>query len=86
MHLTVGTAIGAVNIVEDGGCVERMIDGRVINLPYLVACRDLDFGELPLPCLIGSLGSAVEVPVGDLCAQVGLGAVYACCRQSHPDK
>ena len=38
MHLTVGTAIGAVNIVEDGGRVERMIDGRVINLPYLVAC------------------------------------------------
>ena len=84
VHLTVGSAIVAVNIVEHRGGEHRMIHGRVESAACgSIVGGDNNLAQFLIPCLVGLSHRAAEVPRGQFGSDVGSRIVFAHGRNSH---
>ena len=84
VHLAVGTAILAIDVVEHRGSRHRVIHGGIENAAHMVVIGlDADFPQFVVPGLAGSLGGGGEVPARQLRLHVQLRILHAHGRQCH---
>ena len=87
VYLVIGTTVFAIDVGEYRGSGHRVIHGGVEDGAVVgVAGLNLDFAQLGVPSLVGSLGYSVEVPTGHLGLHVEHGVALVDGRETHLDQ